>query len=434
VSGGLPVRAAVGVALILAASACSVGQTTIPTPTIKIGVDLPLSGTEARAGATTVNGVRFFVTRHPVLDGFNVAVAARDDGGEAARGVQNVGALIGDPAVLAVIGPFDSSAARAEIPVANRAGLALVSPATSSRCLTKEPFLPPALNPARTAIACRAAGLPSPRDLRPSGVNDYFRLSTTDELQGAAAADFAASGLHLRRVAVVSDSEVYGQALADAFTARFNRLGGSVVVHGQVDTSKSSDLTAFIQAAKNDGAQGLYYGGTSAGHACALRKQMTGVFGASVEAPMIGGDGIALDPACVTDAGDGAAGIYATVPSADAAQVDSAQAVIKAFRTQFGRPGDLGPFTVAAYDATGVVYDALDRAIRAAGGKLPARDSVVAELNTTPQFSGALGSFGFDADGDSTLRIVTIYRAGGADPRVPWAWVEAVDYSKTLPY
>src|SRR5450759_1405337 len=427
------------ITVLLVLPACSGDAGGAPSPrTITIGVDLPLTGSEGHAGMSTLNGVRFFVQSHPTLDGFSIAVDARDDPAspsrDTARGLQNIQALIAEPGVLAMIGPFDSNIARAQIPAANRAHLAVVSPGTSSRCLTKEPFLPSALNPARTVITCAAAGLPSPAELRPTGVNNFFRLSTTDELQGPAAADYATKQLHLQRVAVLTDSEGYGQALGDAFTARFNRFGGTVVTHADLDPSKPIDATAFLQAARNDGAQGLYYGGTSSNHACALRSQMANVFGTDSPAPLLGSDGIALDPACVSDAGATAAGIYATVPAVDAGQLDSARPVITAFKAKFGRPEDFGPETIAAYDATGVVYLSLDRAIKAAAGNMPARDSVVAELAATTAFAGATGLFGFDRAGDTTLRQLSIYRPASTDPEVPWTWVTTIDYSAALPY
>jgi branched-chain amino acid transport system substrate-binding protein len=427
------------IALLVALPACS-GDSTGATPdrTITIGVDLPLTGVEGRAGTATLNGVRFFVQRHPVLDGFTITVDARDDPAGAsrdtARGLKNLEALIAQPRVLAIIGPFDSNVARAQIPVANRAHLAVVSPGTSNRCLTKEPFLPALLNPARTAITCLAAGLPSPAELRPTGVNNFFRLSTTDELQGPAAADYATRQLHLQRVAVLTDGEAYGQGLADSFTARFNHLGGTVVAHMDLDPSKTIDAAAFLQAAKNDRAQGVYFGGTSSNHACILRSQITSVFGADAATPLLGGDGIALDPTCVGDAGASAAGIYATVPAADALHVDSASPVITAFRSRYGRPEDFGPGTIGAYDATGVVYDALDRAIRASAGNTPARDSVVAELAATRAYSGATGVFGFDPEGDTTLRLLSIFRPAGPDLDAGWTWLTTVDYSAALPY
>jgi branched-chain amino acid transport system substrate-binding protein len=424
---------------LLVSSACSgTSSPATPVKTITIGVNLPLTGNERRAGLTTLNGINFFVHRHPMLDGFTIVVDARDDASvvsqDASRGVQNLKAFIANRNVLAMIGPFDSSVARAEIPVANPAHLALVSPVTSSRCLTKEPFLPVALNPLRTTISCKAAGLPSPADLRPAGANNYFRLSTTDDLQGPAAADYASSRLHLVRIAVLSDLEAYGQGLADGFRSRFNKLGGTVVEHQDLDPSNTAGVTAFLQRAKQAGAQGVYFGGTSSNGGCAVRSLMSTVFAPGDATPFFGGDGIALDPACVRDAGPNVTGIYATVPAIDAERLDSAKPVMAAFKTEYGRPRDFGPFTLAAYDATGVVYEALDRAIKAAGGILPDRGDIVTQLAATSRFQGATGTFSFDPAGDTTLRVVSIFKPAASKPMSTWTWVDTVDYSTTLPY
>jgi len=165
-----------------------------------------------------------------------------------------------------------------------------------------------------------------------------------------------------------------------------------------------------------------------------VRSQMAGVFEIGDAAPFLGGDGIALDPACVHDAGTNVTGIYATVPAVDAERIDTAKPVIQAFKTDYGRPRDFGPFTIAAYDATGVVYDAFDRAIKAAGGSIPLRDDVVAQLASTTRFPGATGTFGFDSAGDTTLRVVSIFTPAASKPMSAWTWVDAFDYSVTLPY
>jgi ABC-type branched-subunit amino acid transport system substrate-binding protein len=107
---------------------------------------------------------------------------------------------------------------------------------------------------------------------------------------------------------------------------------------------------------------------------------------------------------------------------------------MRAFKTDFGRPRDFGPFTIAAYDATGVVYEALDSAIKAAGGSMPTRDDVVAQLAATTKFQGATGTFGFDSAGDTTLRVVSIFKPDASKPMATWTWVDTVDYSATLPY
>jgi branched-chain amino acid transport system substrate-binding protein len=427
--------ACVGALSLLALAACSSGNSG-PKAGIEIGVDLPLSGVEGRAGTPTLNGVRFFVQQHPVLDGFNVAVSARDDsiGGvhNAKLGAENVSTFVNDPLVLGVIGPFDSNVARVAIPVANQAHLAMISPSASDPCLTKPLLVPAGLSPAHKAVACNEVGLPLPADLRPTRVNNFFRLATTDELQGAAAADFGYRNLHLLRVAVLSDHEAYGQALAGGFRTRFNKLGGLVVLYQDVVSAANLDLTAFFSQAKKEGAQAVYFGGVTANHGCSIRAQVASALGAA--ALYLGGDGIAQDPACVRDAGSSAPGMYATVPAIDPSQLPGAKAAIEAFKAAYPRPADYGPYTMLAYDAAAVLYDAIEGAIKAAGGKLPGRAEVLAKLAATTAFPGVTGTFGFDAAGDTTQRVISVYEAQSPDPAAPWPWVGAVDYSAKLPY
>jgi branched-chain amino acid transport system substrate-binding protein len=189
-----------------------------------------------------------------------------------------------------------------------------------------------------------------------------------------------------------------------------------------------------MRKAKQDGAQGIYFGGSAANKGCVLHAQMAAVFGAGEAAPLLGGDGIAEDPACIRDAGTNAAGIYATVPAVDADRVDSAQPVITAFKAAYRKASDYGAYTIAAYDAAAVLYDAIDRAIKANSGKLPARDQVLTDLAGTTSFQGATGKFGFDAAGDTTLRIISIFEPAGSDPAQAWSWVHTIDYSAALPY
>ena len=405
---------------------------------VKVGVDLPLSGEAGRAGRTALNGVRFYVDQHPTLDGYTVVIESSDDAvnGRSVpeQGSKNVAALALDSLVLGVIGPFDSSVARAAIPTANSVGLALISPSASSRCLTKEPYLPAALNPSHGAISCTGAGVPTPKDLRPKVANTFFRLAATDDLQAPAAADYAFQSLGVRRVAVLSDHEGYGQSLAAAFRARFTRLGGLVVATRDYDPTSNPDLSSFLTLAKTEAAQAIYLGGVTANRACAIRASMTPTFPAGEATPFLGADGIALDPACMKDAGANAAGVFATVPAPDADSIASAQPVIAAFRRQFTGVGDYGAYTIAAYDATGVLYAAIHAAIQAGAGKAPSRDGVLTALRATTAYAGALGTFGFDADGDTTLRLVSVYKSPGPNPAGAWTLAKIVDYSSALPY
>jgi branched-chain amino acid transport system substrate-binding protein len=395
-----------------------------------------LSGAEKRAGVPVLNGIKFFVERHPKLDGFDVSLVSADDSANGRtspkQGVSNLQAFIADPRLVAVIGPLSSSVARKEIPVANAAGLALIAPAAGSPCLTKDVFLPSGLNPARTPISCNDAGLPSASELRPNTTNNFFRLTTTDQLQASAAAEFTFRNLHAIRVAAISDHETYGEGLVAAFTARFQSLGGSVVGHLDADLKAQPDASGFLKGMKTAGAQAIYFGGFERG--CSIRAQMKSIFDVGEATPFIGGDGIALDPACVKDAGTNTTGIYGTVPVAYADSLPGAADMIRAFKAAYSSPTDYGPYTMVAYDATAVLYAALDEAIRAAGGRLPQRGAVVTQLAGIAGLAGVTGNLGFDSAGDTTNRVVSIFEASGSDPKAPWNLVATADYRQALPY
>jgi len=293
-------------------------------------------------------------------------------------------------------------------------------------------YMPSLLNPARTPITCKVAGLPPASELRPSHANNFFRLTTTDELQGAAAADFAVEKLHVLRAAVITDHELYGQGLAGAFNARLVRRGGTVLGHLDVEAD-NTDATQFLKRMNEAGAQAIYFGGVSS-VGCAIRAQMVSVFAPGEATPFLGGDGIAHDPNCILAAGANSTGVYATAPIVDAASLPAAATVIGEFKAKFGRPTDFGPYTMLAYDATATLYAALNRAILAGGGRLPSREAVTAELARTIGLEGVTGVLGFDAAGDTTNRVVSVFEAPGADPMVPWKFSGAVDYSLRLPY
>lgn len=424
-------------AVLVACVACGASTPAAPArPSLKIGVDLPLTGHEARAGVPALNGVRFFVQTHPMLDGFDVVLVPADDVRDglpnSSVGVANVEKFIADPGVVAMIGPFDAWVARRQLPIANVAGLAMVSPAMSNPCLTRDVFVPARLNPARIDITCRDAGLPAASELRPLHTNNFFRLTTTDELQGSAAADYAYRSLHVQRVAAISDHEAYGQGLVDSFSGRFTSLGGLVLGHLDLEPG-TGDAGDFLSRMKGAGAQAIYYGGGSR-NGCPIRAAMKALFPPGEGTPFLGGDGIAQDPACISSAGENSLGIYATVPIVDAASRPDAADTIRGFRASFGSASAYGPYTMVAYDAAAVLYAALDRAIRAAGGHLPARARVTSELAQTTGLAGATGNVGFDPAGDNTTRVVTVFEATGPDPRTPWKMVDSVNYSTQLPY
>ena len=400
---------------------------------IKIGVDLPESGNEASDGIPTLNGIKFAVQQVGTIDGFTLQVENKDDAPTGTHdptvGASNVRALIADPQVLGMIGPFNSNVAKVEIPIANAAYLPMISPANTNPCLTKD--LPD----------CALPGGYHPSQLRPTGVNNYFRVAATDDHQGGAMADYAAQTLSLKTVGVVDDNEVYGKGIADAFAARFKQDGGTVPGGvNDVDTGTETSFGALIDKMKTGGAAGVYFGGTTSNKGCVVRNQMGSNGMPAASNAFMGGDGI-VDQFCLRDAGDQAANMYGTVAAADATKIPGAQATITAFKAAFPGSGDYGAYTIPAYSATKILIAAIDKAIKANGGKMPTRRQVLDQVARTSNVSTPLGSISFDSHGDTSQQIISIYKSvtngspstslvcAPSNTSVCWVFVKQVNFS-----
>ena len=139
--------------------------------------------------------------------------------------------FVADASVVGVVGPFNSSVAKVQIPISNEAGLLQCSPANTNPDLTKGD-----------------AG----KELRaknPDKIN-YVRVATTDDIQGPAVAQYGINELGLKKVAIIDDTETYGKGIADAFSGRVDKLGGEVV--GREGAPKgTTDYTAILTKFKD---------------------------------------------------------------------------------------------------------------------------------------------------------------------------------------
>lgn len=388
----------IAAALLLLVAAC---QQSPPEPvptgkgTLSIGVDLPETGPESAQGLSTLNGVAFAIQRQGQVRGYRLTIENFDDAGggehDPDRGVRNVQQMVSNPHVLGAIGPFNASVAVVQIPVAGQAHMALISPATTNECLTRNLSHCPGI-----------AG-----QLRGDRPVSFFRVVTTDDLQGPALADFTVDTLKAPSVAIASELEVYGSSLAAGFEAELARRGGKVVARATYDINTKDDYPAFTAAAKAAGAQAVFFGGTGT-RGCALKAEMSRSL---PSVPLLGGDALVQDPRCIAEPSQRSPQLYAGVAAPYAEGLASARLAVEDFRRAYKHASDYGPYTIAAYDATRILIDAIGRAIDARGGGLPEREEVRSMVASTAGFAGALGSTGFDANGDTTMRWVAIYRA-----------------------
>src|SRR4051794_11829368 len=276
--------------------------------TVKIAVDLPGSGGDASDGIPTRNGMQLAIDQANAkggvtLDGkpYKLEMYFLDDvppGGQAhdpAQGSKNADAFIADADVMAMVGPFNSNVARAMMPKLNTAGIASISPSNTATDLTLPEFNP------------------NLKDLRPTGKLTYFRVCTTDNIQGPVGADYALDKLGKKKAYILDDTEVYGKGIADQFEKEFKAKGGTVLAHKGVPKG-TTDFSSIMSTVSASGADVLYYGGTQSNGIPLARKAMTA---AGLNIPLMGGDGI-VESGYTEAAGADAEGDYGTVAAVNA--------------------------------------------------------------------------------------------------------------------
>jgi branched-chain amino acid transport system substrate-binding protein len=413
---------ALGVAVLLAAGACQQG--TAPGAsggakgTLKLGIDLPLSGGEVANGEPTRNGVQLAVKQANEkggVNGWKIELNIQDDAvngvHDPQQGAKNVQTLAADTSVVAMVGPYNSNVAKAQIPITNEAGLLQCSPANTNFGLTIPKY--------------------GAKDLRPKNPDkiNYVRVATTDLSQGAAG---AARAYELgKKVYIVDDTETFGKGVADVFEEEFKKLGGTVVKRDGQPKS-NSDYTSLLTAAKALGPDVVYFGGTTPTGGGLLRKQMASAGMGSL--PFVGPDGIVDGPggqqgSFITVAGkDAAANSYGTIAAIH--DIPNPQAFADAYTKEYTKAP--GAYSAPAYACTQVILTALEKASGSTTDPKAIREAIRAYV-TTPanKFDTVLGPLNFDENGDTSQKIISYYKSDptAAGGKGDWVFEKQQDFA-----
>lgn len=412
--------------LLMILAACGSGTTSTGsgTPsssggskTIKIGTDFPVSGADESSGKPAEDGAHLAVIQanaNHTIPGYNLVFDPKDDVGlhgthDPTVGAQNITALISDGLVVGAVGPFNSSVAEAEMPIANRAYFPMISPANTNPCLTKD----------TAASGCSGKNDLIPT-LRPTGTVTYFRIATTDDHQGPAQADYLYKTLGLHSVYIIDDTETYGVGIADAFEKEWKALGGVDLGHSSEPGTTTSYVSLLTQiAAKHPDV--IYFGGVDSTGGTLIRKQMLQIPGLQ-NLPFAGGDGIVTPAFANTIQPTGGGPVYGTVAVVDTST--STAAPIQAFDAAFHQnfPNDpINVYSAAAYDCANIMIQAIKTVIANgtstpasssdSNGALTFRKALVSAIQNI-SYNGLTGTQTFDSNGDTNNRVITIYQMG----------------------
>jgi branched-chain amino acid transport system substrate-binding protein len=365
------------------------------SPDYLIASDLPLQGASRRQWEQVTKAIQFTVEQHKFLAGDKkVGFQACDDATaqagkwDSAKCAANAQAYSDNAAVLGVVGTYNSGCAKIIIPVLNRAPggpVAMVSPGNTYLGLTKG-------GPGSEAG--------EPDKYYPTGKRNYARVVATDNFQGAADA-LLMKKLGLKNVFILSDGEVYGQGITALTQLAMKNPEVGVGVAGVAKwDGRASSYESLANRIKGTGADGVFVGGIIDNNGGKLIKDLRAVLGPDVA--IIAPDGFTPVSAIVDEADAAAEGVYVSVAGSPTEALSGAG---KKFVTDFGAQagGELDPFSAYGAQATEVLLDAIARSDGT-------RQSVVDELFKTNVKDGILGSFTFDADGDTTANPVTFYK------------------------
>src|SRR5205823_8935081 len=116
----------------------------------------------------------------------------------------NAKKFVGNPSVLAAIGPQMSGSGKAMSPILSTANLPIITPSSTNPDITDPKFA---------------------SQYRPKGKAIYFRTVTTDAFQGPYMANYAAETLKIKSLYVVDDTGAYGEGIANSFEAQAKTKG-----------------------------------------------------------------------------------------------------------------------------------------------------------------------------------------------------------------
>lgn len=358
--------------------------------TVKIVSSLPMTGSALGQNQNIVNAIKQVLdeNKSTVCDGkVKIEYEMMDDATAAAgkwdpaQVTSNANKAVADPSVVAVIGHFNSGAAKLSIPILNQSDLVMVSPANTYPGLTK-----PGKGEAN-----------EPDVYYPNGKRNFTRVVPADDLQGAAAANWAKS-LGVKKVYILDDQELYGKGIADIFEATAKKNELEVVGHEGID-SKASDYRALMTKIKALNPDLIYFGGITQNNAGQLVKDMRNVGMTADNVKFMGPDGV-FEQALIDAAGKDAEGVYATFGGVPGKELSGAgKTWYESYKAKYNAEPEA--YAAYGYEAAKVAVDAIGKVCK--NDRAAIRDAVLA----TKDFKGVLGTWSFDANGDTSLTTMS---------------------------
>src|SRR3954468_16058422 len=355
---------------------------------VKIGHVAPLTGGIAHLGTDNENGARRAVEEANAagvkLDGKDVkfTLVAEDDQADPKVGTTVAQKLV-DAKVVGVVGHLNSGTSIPASSIYNQAGIPVISGSATNPKLTEQ------------------------------GFKTQFRVVGRDDQQGPAIANYLASNIKPKLVAVIDDATAYGEGLANEVEKSLKTAGVKTLPR-EKGTDKTNDWKAILTKLKGRNPDAVFYGGMDATGGPLLKQGKE----LGIKAVFSFGDGACTDKMKEL-AGDAAEGLLCS--QAGIPPQAASKKFLDAYKKKFGQDPILyAPFT---YDAANLLIEAMKKA-NSSDPK-----SYLPELQKI-SFSGSTGTIEFDDKGDRKNAEMTIFtmKGGKIEP------IAVIKSGKTLSY
>jgi branched-chain amino acid transport system substrate-binding protein len=344
---------------------------------VEKGIELALAQAGGRAGQFTV--------RYTLLDD-----STGVGGWSPSQTATNARRAAADRSTVLYIGEFDDEASEVSLPILNEAGIPEVSPSNTNVGLTTG-----------------ESGNGSARVPRyaPAGTRTYLRIVPSDAVQ-AAADLLAMQQARCTRVALADDGEDYGIGLANLVEAERHAYAVKLVNTVPLELRGSVRRWAIaVKAAQPDCV--LLSGITSTASVQATRILHGALPRARIFAP---------DRMCTsgwTNPGDG--GVPANVdPLIECTSVilslnayPGARAFLAAYQARYAG-SEPSPYAILGYEAMSLGLSTIAHL----GPYGTSKSAMLSALFSTRDRHSVLGTYGFQRDGDTTLRSYGLYKVG----------------------
>jgi branched-chain amino acid transport system substrate-binding protein len=372
------------------------GASTAQTDPLVNGIKLALSQAGGKAGTLKVN--------YQSLDD-STAAAGKWDPGQTAADARKVAS---DPKAVYYIGEFNSGASEVSIPILNQAGVPMVSPANTYVGLT-------------TNLPGSAPG--EPQKYFPTGKRNYLRIVPIDSIQGAADL-IAMKQAGCTKVAVANDKEAYGAGLAKLLDLEKGFYGVNIVSDTGIDPT-APNFRSYASTIQGQGADCFMFAGIVSNGAVQLTKD---VHSALPKAKIFGPDGVCTSSYTGQKKGGVPAAIdplmECTVATLDLAAYPGGKKFLAAYKAAYsGATPD--PYAIYGYEAMKLGLDTISKL----GSQGSSKAAVLKALFATTSRSSVLGNYGFDKNGDTTLKSYGLYKVDSSGDPV---FFKTITPSKTV--